>query len=134
MSISLLETEWWQVALPPEWWAEQEDDTVLIGDRDDVGVIQLSTLRGDGPQWTPDALLEIAREQAEQALPWQAASLGDFNGWYAQWQLEGDALREWYVACEQTLLFITYSCDQDHAGLDDAAVDALLDTLCRTSP
>jgi hypothetical protein len=29
------------------------------------------------------------------------------------------------------LLFITYSCDLDNRGMDDAAVDELLDTLMR---
>jgi len=27
------------------------------------------------------------------------------------------------------LLFITYSCDEENGGMDDAAVDEILDTL-----
>ena len=39
------------------------------------------------------------------------------------------ALRIWWVASGGLMLFVTYSCDVDNAGMDDAAVDDLLDTL-----
>jgi len=42
---------------------------------------------------------------------------------------EDTAVREWYVARGSLLLFITYSCDEENRGMDDAAVDELLDTL-----
>ena len=38
-------------------------------------------------------------------------------------------MREWYVSCGALLLFITYSCDEENGGMDDAAVDEILDTL-----
>ena len=34
--MNVLETEWWTVAIPPEWWADSEEDSILVGDRDDV--------------------------------------------------------------------------------------------------
>ena len=46
---------------------------------------------------------------------------------------EGAAIREWYIAHEALLLFITYSCDEDNAGMDDAAVNEILDTLMKVS-
>jgi hypothetical protein len=46
--------------------------------------------------------------------------------------VEDSAIREWYVAHGALMLFITYSCDEDNAGMDDAAVDELLDTLMLT--
>jgi hypothetical protein len=33
------------------------------------------------------------------------------------------------VYAQHLLLYITYSCDLDNAGMDDAAVDEILDTL-----
>jgi hypothetical protein len=42
---------------------------------------------------------------------------------------EASAIREWYLMHGATLLYITYSCDEENAGMDDAAVDELLDTL-----
>ena len=71
----------------------------------------------------------LARENAEQGVEWHAVSLGDFAGFTASYLDEDTALREWYVAHGQQLLFITYSCDEENRGMDDAAVDQLLDTL-----
>jgi hypothetical protein len=55
--------------------------------------------------------------------------LGDFSGVQGNYLEEGTAVREWYVFKGPLLLFITYSCDEDNRGMDDAAVDELLDTL-----
>lgn len=127
--MNVLETEWWTMALPPEWWAEAEGDSILVGDRDDVGCIEISTLRRDEGDFSPDEVRTLAQENAEQGVDWQAVSLGDFAGVTASYQDEDAALREWYVAHGQQLLFITYSCDEENRGMDDAAVDQLLDTL-----
>ncbi len=127
--MNVLETEWWTMALPPEWWAEAEGDSILVGDRDEVGCIEISTLQRDSGYFSPDEVRALAAENAEQALDWQEATLGDFTGFTAAYMEDGVALREWYVALEGILLFITYSCDEENRGLDDAAVDELLDTL-----
>jgi hypothetical protein len=42
---------------------------------------------------------------------------------------EATAIREWYVTSGSLLLFITYSCEEENAGMDDAAVNEMLDTL-----
>ena len=42
--MNILQTEWWSIAIAPEWWTEREEDAVLIGDRDEVGSIQISSL------------------------------------------------------------------------------------------
>ena len=127
--MNVLETEWWTMALPPEWWAEAEGDSVLVGDRDDVGCIEISTLHRDTGEFSQQEVVAIARDNADQALRWLDVSPGDFSGCTASY-LEGDtAVREWYVASGPRLLFITYSCEQENRGMDDAAVDQLLDTL-----
>ncbi len=127
--MNVLETEWWTLAVPPEWWAEAEDETILVGDRDDVGCIEISTLHKETGEFGSDAIVEIAESGAEQPLAWHPATLGEFRGVTSSYVQEGAALREWYVANGGLLLFITYSCDEEHRGLDDAAVDELLDTL-----
>ena len=45
--MNILHTEWWNIAVPPEWWADQEEESILIGDRDDVGSVEISTLHRD---------------------------------------------------------------------------------------
>lgn len=127
--MNVLETEWWTLALPPEWWADTEEDSVLVGDRDDVGCIEISTLHKDMGEFGQDEIGTIAEAGAEQAVEWRKISLGDFRGLRGDFVEEDTAVREWYVASGPMLLFITYSCDEENRGMDDAAVDELLDTL-----
>ncbi|MCB1680064.1 MAG: hypothetical protein KDI16_15400 [Halioglobus sp.] len=127
--MNLLETEWWTMALPPEWWAESEQESILVGDRDGVGCIEISTLHKDSGVFDAAMVRAIATRESEQPVDWHALSLGDFAGVGGSYVAEGAALREWYVAHGALLLFITYSCDLDNRGMDDAAVDQLLDTL-----
>jgi hypothetical protein len=127
--MNVLETEWWTMALPPEWWAETEEDSILVGDRDDVGCIEITTLHKEQGEFDLAEASEIARSESSQSLDWNKLSLGDFEGITSQFVEEGAAIREWYVVHRGLMLFITYSCDEDNRGMDDAAVDELLDTL-----
>ncbi|MFV8820090.1 hypothetical protein [Haliea sp. E17] len=134
MTVNVLETEWWTLELPPEWWADSEEESILIGDRDDVGCIEISTLHRDSGVFSAGEVAQIAEDGSEQRLPWKSVNLGEFSGVAAAWEEEGAAIREWCVADAGMLLFITYSCDVDHRGLDDAAVDAILATLRVLAP
>ena len=129
MSFNVLETEWWNLAVPPEWWAESEEESILVGDHDGVGCIEISTLHKDSGEFSEADINRIAREEAEQALEWTATSRGDFRGVMASYLEEDVAIREWYLANGAMLLFVTYSCDEENRGMDDAAVDEILDTL-----
>ncbi|MEZ5571975.1 MAG: hypothetical protein R3E64_08105 [Halioglobus sp.] len=127
--MNVLETEWWSMALPPEWWADSEEDSILVGDRDDVGCIELSTLHKEAGDFDLDTVRAIALAESEQPVDWHAITLGDFVGVGCQYLEEDTAVREWYIFNGALLLFITYSCDKENRGMDDAAVDEMLDTL-----
>ncbi len=127
--MNVLETEWWTMALPPEWWAEAEEDSILVGDRDEVGCIEISTLHKEQGEFSVAELRRIAGAESGEELPWREVGLGDFRGWCTELTEEDTAIREWYLGCGPLLLYITYSCDLDNRGMDDAAVDQLLDTL-----
>jgi hypothetical protein len=129
--MNVLETEWWTMAVPPEWWADSEEDSILVGDRDDVGCIEITTLHKEEGEFSREGLRSIAEEESEQVLDWKPATLGDFAGLYSCYVEEDTAVREWYVSNGALLLFITYSCDSENRGMDDAAVDEILDTLLR---
>lgn len=125
--MNVLETDNWSMALPQEWWAEEDDDRIMVGDHDEVGCIEISTLLKDGEDFSEQDLATIAGDS--DASDPKAVTLGDFEGLYALAKEDGVAIREWIVAAGRVLLFITYSCDDEHSGLDDAAVDELLSTL-----
>lgn len=127
--MNVLETEWWTMAIPPEWWADAEEDSILVGDRDEVGCIEISTMRKEEGDFESGAAKDIAQTESEESMEWQAVTLGEFQGYRSSYVEEGTAVREWYVTHDALLLFITYSCDEENRGMDDAAVDQILDTL-----
>ena len=127
--MNVLETEWWTLALPPEWWAESEEDSILVGDQDHVGCIEISTLHKEEGIFDAQSAREIASTETEQPLNWQPTSLGEFAGVVSSYVEDGVAIREWYVVNGSVLLFITYSCDEENRDMDDAAVNEMLDTL-----
>ena len=132
--MNILETEWWSMALPPEWWAELEDESVLVGDRDDVGCLEFTTVHKESGQFDAAEIQGIAESESEQAQDWKPVSLGDFKGIVSAFIEEGAAIREWYIASGAQLLFISYSCDEGNRGMDDAAVNEILDTLMLVEP
>lgn len=127
--MNILETEWWTMALPPEWWAESEEEAVLVGDRDGVGCIEISTLHRDGGEFTAAEVRSIADSESDAGTAWTPCDAGDYRGVTASLVEEGTAIIEWYVASGSQLLYITYSCDVEHRGMDDAAVKDILATL-----
>jgi len=127
--MNVLETEWWTLVLPPEWWADSEEDSILVGDQDDVGCIEISTLHKEEGVFEKAMVLSIAQTESEQPLEWRSVTLGEFAGVHSSYVQEETAVREWYVSNGVLLLFITYSCAEENRGMDDAAVDELLDTL-----
>ena len=128
-NVNVLETEWWSIGVPPEWWAEREEDSIVIGDRDDVGSIEISTLWNALAEASGVDVERIARESGEPAWQWSACTAGAFSGIGCSYVEGQDAVWEWYLAHGPLLLFVTYSCDIDNSGLDLAAVEEILETL-----
>jgi hypothetical protein len=127
--MKVLETDNWCLLLPPEWQAEQEDDVVVIVDNDGVGELSLTTLCKHDGTVAEDELLAMAREESPEISSWQAITLGAFSGVTGSFLEDNAYIREWYVAADNILIYITYLCDDDNATMDDAAIDELLGTL-----
>lgn len=127
--MNVLETDHWCLLLPPEWWAEHEDDVVRIVDNDDVGELAFTTLCKDVGDVEGKEVLAMAREESPEISDWATVTLGAFHGVTGQFREDEAHIREWYVAAGPVLLYITYLCDEDNAGMDDAAVQEILETL-----
>jgi len=131
--VNILETEWWTICVPPEWWADREEDSIVIGDRDDVGSIEISTLHKDAGEFLAPEVEAIARDNGQPEWRWDAAAAGPFSGVRCDYVEEDDAVCEWYLAAGSVLLFVTYCCDAENQGLDLAAVEEILDSLTLVS-
>jgi hypothetical protein len=125
----ILETEHWCLMLPDEWWAEHDDDVVRIIDNDDVGEIEITTLLKESGPVSPQEITAMSTEESPEVADWKAAQLGAFAGVQGQFVDDEAFIREWYVANQNVLLYVTYICALDDGGMDDAAVDELLGTL-----
>lgn len=128
-----IETDWWLLDLPEEWQAEQDDETIVITDEDGIGMLEITSLEPEGDAHGVD-LNALAKQLLPDNGAGAAARIGDFEGLYFQYQEEGDAVREWLVQCDGHVLLVSYACDVDDAGMDDAFVDEVLDTLERKVP
>lgn len=123
-----LETDWWLLDLPDEWEADQEDETVVIADEDGVGVIEISTLETAEPVASGE-LHALARELLGDHGKGTETQLAGLPGLYFEYVDGDDAVREWLIECSGLLLLVSYSCDNEHAGMDDDTVDDILSTL-----
>lgn len=123
-----IETDWWVLDLPDEWEAEQDEETIVIGDEDGVGALEISTLRKHEDEAVVD-LKRLAGELIPASQPGQAVQLAGYKALYFQYRDDGEAVREWLVDGGELLLLISYSCAVENAGFDDSVVDEILDTL-----
>lgn len=127
--MNVVESQWWIIDLPPEWQAEQEDETIIIGDEDGVGEIAITTMeKADG--LVDDAELKTFTAELESDFGvGKEVIVGECDGYYFSYEEEADAVREWCLRFDNLLIFITYSCDLSNRGMDDSAVDEILSTL-----
>ena len=74
--MNVVETEWWSMALAPEWWADvEEDGTVLVADEDDVGCLEITTLHKQDGALEQAELKYIAETESPGAAAWGGGNL-----------------------------------------------------------
>ncbi|MFT5033760.1 MAG: hypothetical protein ACI89D_000597 [Bermanella sp.] len=129
-----LETDWWYLSLPEDWLVDQDDDSIVITDPDEVGVITLTSMISEGSRDRDIALQELIKVLEVDAKSLAPAKLGDFEGYYCEFQDGDDWVREWYLACDSCLLLVSYDCDPENQNMDREIIDQILDTLCLKAP
>lgn len=135
-AVRCLETEWWQMELPPEWYGEQDGEVIAVGDEDGVGVLEFSTLHKQAGSTEPAEVMELMQDMEVDLAQCEPIMLGPFSGFHRRSVDEEyqEAVREWWLAGGSLLLYVTYSCHTDHAGYDDSCVDEMLATLDFSAP
>ncbi|MDX1504481.1 MAG: hypothetical protein R3221_02110 [Spongiibacter sp.] len=126
-----IESDWWFIDLPEQWFSEQDDDSILIFDEDELGCICLSTLEAEpGAMAGADAVKGLINSVGHSMAAGKPCTIGeDWRGWEFETVEEGDYIREWYLYGPNHLLLITYSCAEDDRDMDRSAVEEILDTL-----
>lgn len=125
-----VESDFWFIALPEQWHSEQEDDSILIYDEDELGCICLSNLQSEDGQVDQHGLESLIQEMGHKLKAGSVVELGEgWRGWEFSGEEEGDFIREWYLMGQDHLLLITYSCAVEDKEMDRSAVDEILDSL-----
>ena len=127
--MNIVETDYWCLMLPPEWSAEQEEGSVLITDQDGIGELAITTLVREPVDAPGPSLSEIAQTESPEVSSWVSVVFGEFSGVTGEFTEEGTVLQEWYLSHGVALLYCTYACDAEDAGMDMAAVEEILGTL-----
>jgi hypothetical protein len=120
----------WGIVLADEWEAESEEDCVTLYHPDGVGALQISGFRkeSDG-EVTRSDLLGFATVDAETQNHLAERRCGDFTGFELAYSSEGTFWRKWWLASGRTMLFVTYNADLEHEGVEQEAVNAMMESL-----
>ena len=91
--MNIIETDYWCLMLPPEWSAEQEEDTVCITDQDGIGELALTALIREQDNAAAASPAEIARQESPEVTDWVTAAFGEFSGVTGSFQEEGSVVQ-----------------------------------------
>ncbi len=127
--MSIVQTQWWCLELPDEWTAEMDDDSVTISDCNCVSEVDITVIRKQSGQVNEGDLDEFAGDLRAQGLIGEAVALNAAQGLLFQYDDEDGAWREWYLAAESLMIYITHNSAIEDKGLDNAVVDDILSTL-----
>jgi hypothetical protein len=70
----------------------------------------------------------------DSSVPLTLQRWGEYLG-YQHDYVEGDSFfRQWWLANGQAMIFVTYSCRADQTGVENTAIDTLVDSLTAVAP
>ena len=116
-----LTTDLWSILLPPEWIAEQNDETIIIVDELEASIIEITVVvpEGDKQQF----IQQHVGAQSERVL------LADIEASYYCFEEDDMFWREWMCDADDFLLMISHGTDSSNRHMDDSAIDEILATL-----
>lgn len=123
-----LTTDHWALLLPEEWVAEQDEETIVITDSDEVSIIEISELFVQAGATMHELLNELTDHKT------YTTTLAELEATYQEFQEDDMYWREWFVETEECIIAISHGCDIDNKGFDDASVDEILSTLALKLP
>lgn len=121
-----LTTDLWSVLLPEEWFAEQDGETIVIVDEDEVSIIEITSLIPEKGETITSFLKESVAADAKKT------TLAGLPAWYQEFEEDEMFWREWYCDAGEFVLVISHGTDASNKNMDDGSVDDILSTLLLT--
>ena len=121
---------WWSVRLPDGWSGEIDDDTSILSEAGEPGMLQVRSFHSDGRDIEDDDLRELAKVHTDNGaalLPIRYG--GGFSGFFVHFEAEGNLWWEWWLRCRRLALHATYHCPREAKARQEATVAAVLGSL-----
>jgi len=80
----------------------------------------------------PDVLRNLTNVPSATSLTFQR--WGDYEGYQYDYVEGASFYRQWWLADESTVIFITYQCDAELSDLETDAIDGMVGSLSATTP
>ncbi len=118
------------VSIPNSWEGEfdEAEHFDVLYNAQGAGELQFSSVMQESSLSIND-LKNIAAEDIQNGAKVQEIELGDFNGLFFDYDLDGDYWCEWYLVKSRFLLFVTYTCPVAEEGAETDDVDLIMGTL-----
>lgn len=118
----------WSVELPNDWSGEREDESTLFRRHEGNGTLAVTLLCDEGSV-TREVLMELASSTREDGHAASDIQTGGHQGLYFAYEEEGTAWREWYLAADNCVFFVSYDCPQGEEAREAAEVDRIVAAL-----
>ena len=119
----------WHLTLAPSWQASDDEDCISIARLEGLGALQISAARNYAENVTDGDLADFAADHLEAGAIARPVTLGDFSGIAIRYGADGIHWRQWFLRHGPIALCVTYNCAEADRGIEDAAVDRMLDSL-----
>ncbi len=94
-----------------------------------VGVLKMGSY--DGPAVvSEDILRNMTNLESSIPLTWQ--NWGDYSGYQYDYLERRSFYRQWWLANERTIIFITYQCDPESKDIETEEIDRIVRSIMTT--
>jgi hypothetical protein len=115
--------------MPADWEATDEVDCVTLVRSGHPGSLQISAARKPRGLVTERDLKEFATEGRDQAPPLQTVTYSILNGLYSEQTKKGMFSREWWLARNDLLIYVTYNVPQESKEKQPGIIDQIVETI-----
>ena len=127
--MDVVETQWWTMLLPPEWFAEEDGDDILVSDVDGVGVLEVSCIKKESGSIIEQDLEQFTGELINSGKEEASVETDFFAGSYFEYLDDGEWCRDWFLVSGDLLVIAGYTCMEEDKRMDDASVDELVGSI-----
>ena len=116
-------TDLWSLLLPEEWQAEQDEETIVVFDDDEVSSIEITPVMPENGMTVAALLASMVDKNYKQTV------LAELPAYYGEFVEEDMFWREWFCDAGEFVLILSHGTESENKGMDDGVVNEILDTL-----